>query len=188
MLATAGGTDLTIRLWDVAGRRPAGAPLRAHDDAVWGVAFDPDGRLLASASEDHTVRLWDFATRQPVGAPLTGHGYPVVSVAFSPDGRQVASAGGHDFTARLWDVATRRPVGIPFIGHGDAIWSVAFAPDGSTLATSSADAAVRLWSLDRPADPVAALCEIAGRPLTPAEWARYMPEEAYQRVCPQQTP
>ena len=48
--------------------------LPASTTGVNGVAFSPDGKLLASANDDGTVRLWNPATGQPIGKPLKNPG------------------------------------------------------------------------------------------------------------------
>ncbi|TDC42474.1 WD40 repeat domain-containing protein, partial [Actinomadura sp. KC345] len=58
-LAT-GGLDDTVRLWDVATRRPIGTPLTGHSGSADSVAFSPDGGTLATAG-DGIVRLWNVA-------------------------------------------------------------------------------------------------------------------------------
>jgi WD40 repeat protein len=116
--------------------------LTGHTGAVWGVAFSPDGRLLATASDLETARLWDPATGED-RRTLTGHAGAVWAVAFSPDGQLLATAS-EDKTARLWDPATgedRRTL----TGHAGAVWAVVFSPDGQLLATASQDKTTRLW-------------------------------------------
>ncbi|HEY1001218.1 MAG TPA: CHAT domain-containing protein [Streptosporangiaceae bacterium] len=116
--------------------------LTGHTDWVYGVAFSPDGRLLATASFDGTARVWDLATGEQ-RRTLTGHINWVYGVAFSPDGRLLATASA-DMTARVWDLATGGHLRT-LTGRTDWVRDVAFSPDGRLLATASDDKTARLW-------------------------------------------
>ncbi|MGA5508994.1 CHAT domain-containing protein [Streptomyces umbrinus] len=70
-------------------------------DQVLGVAFSPDGRRLATASEDHSARVWDAETGTRLRT-LT-HDNAVLGVAFSPDGRRLATAS-RPKTALIWQL------------------------------------------------------------------------------------
>jgi WD40 repeat protein len=88
----------TVRLWDAA-NSILQQRLKGNSSSVCSVAFSPDSRLLASASDDGTVRLWDAVTLV-LQQTLEGHSGSVRSVAFSLDSRLLASAS-NDKTVRL---------------------------------------------------------------------------------------
>ncbi|MEO0770704.1 MAG: AAA-like domain-containing protein, partial [Cyanobacteria bacterium J06649_4] len=125
--------------------------LEGKQGGIWGAAFSPDSKLLATSSIDSSVKLW-----KPDGTlvrTLKGHTAPVWTVTFSADGEQIATASS-DNQVKIWrrdgtEIVTLTGEGAPFFG-------VAFSPDGKTLATTSSDTSVVLWPIDelakRPAD------------------------------------
>jgi WD40 repeat protein len=57
-ILAAGGSEGTVRLWDVTRHRQLGPTLTGHDGAVLSVRFSPDGHTLATGGQDGTIRLW----------------------------------------------------------------------------------------------------------------------------------
>ncbi len=113
-----------------------------HASWVLSVAYSPDGKTLATASDDNTARVWDRATGKLL-LTLQGHTIIVTSVAYSPGGKTLATAS-YDNTARVWDVASGKLL-LTLTGHTSGVRSVAYSPDGKTLATASRDRTARVW-------------------------------------------
>ncbi|MDE0427260.1 MAG: cohesin domain-containing protein [Candidatus Poribacteria bacterium] len=122
--------------------------LEGHRDAVFSVAFSPDGKMLASGG-DRTIKLWNAVTGSLIRR-LIGHKYQVYSVAFSPDGKILAS-GSQDDTIKLWDIATGKPINT--LREYSSLYSVAFSPDGKILASGRGSRSgdgigiIRLWDV-----------------------------------------
>ncbi len=120
------------------------AVLDAHNgNAVFGVAYSPDGTLFATVSKDQMAWLWDAATERPVET-LAGHIGTVFGVAFSPDGQRLATAGA-DGTVRLWNVVTGLQLLVLPQHTERGVFRVAFSPDGTLIAAGGQDGSIGLW-------------------------------------------
>ncbi len=95
-------------MWDARTGTPL-LELKGHTDAVFSVAFSPDGARIVTGSGDGTARVWDARPGTPL-LELKGHTGVVTSVAFSPDGSRIVT-GSWDRTAKVWDAR---------IGHAPA--------------------------------------------------------------------
>jgi WD40 repeat protein len=132
-----------ITVWDLKTKKER---TTVKHDSVNGIAFSPNGNILASGGQYGRIKLWDVETGKET-AELTDKYQAVECIVFSPDGKTLAS-GHEDNAIRLWDVKTGNLLST-LKGHADSVWSVSFSPNGKTLASASFDGTVKLWDIKK---------------------------------------
>jgi WD40 repeat protein len=119
-----------VRVWETSTDRSRFPPLPLTN-YVAALAFQPDGKVLATGDYGGLVRLWDTSTSEEIGRPLP-QGEIVLSLAYSPDGKMLAVGVAQDKGKpgiRLWKTETRESIGELLPGT-ESIKRIKFRPDG----------------------------------------------------------
>jgi DNA-binding SARP family transcriptional activator/WD40 repeat protein len=151
-------------------------------DETVSLAFAPNG-TLATGTGGGIVQLWNPASGDQIAGPVAVAAGPVTSIAFDPTGQRFATTGGQDGTVKLWSSSTLEQEGTALNTEQGAATTAAFEPGGKNLLVVDDHGNGFTWPTSLAAWERRA-CTVAGRNLTPAEWARYIPGHPYTRICP----
>jgi WD40 repeat protein len=96
-----------LRVHEIAtGKQIAALPWKAWFNPHGGLAFSPDGRVLAAGSTDGKVVLYDVASKK-IARTLEGHLGSVNGVRFTKDGQRLFTTSS-DGSVRRWDLTSDR--------------------------------------------------------------------------------
>lgn len=139
------GTDTRVFLWHALDAQPFLLPSPPTDSRA--LQFSPDGRWLVGSGWFRLFR-WDLQTMALTTLP-TEHRGVVTSLQYSADGHYLASISRKtDSSVYFLDPMNGRVVR-RFHRHDLCGGWIAMSPDHKYLATTSDDASVRIWWLDK---------------------------------------
>jgi WD40 repeat protein len=151
-------------------------------DETVSLAFAPDG-TLATGTRGGIVQLWNPTSGDQIAGPVAVAAGSATSIAFDPTGQRLATTGGQDGTVKLWSSSTLAQEGTALNTEQGAAATAAFDPGGKHLLVVDDHGNGFTWPTSLAAWERRA-CTVAGRNLTRAEWARYLPGHPYTRICP----
>ena len=132
-LTDSGDDRRDVAVWDLASGKLRHAFERLSGWGVNGLAFSPDGRLLAVAAD--ALQVWDLSAGKCLSAAFVGHEPMVHSVVFLGSSDTVATAGC-ERAVRLWDARTGRQKLL--IRHEGMVEALAVSTDGKLIASFAA--------------------------------------------------
>ncbi|WP_214662545.1 WD40 domain-containing protein [Amazonocrinis nigriterrae] len=115
-ILASGGADGRVRLWNIHTKQLQ--ILEGHELWINSVAFSPNGKILASASERKVI-LWDVSKGEKIKQLVPPESnYRLSVVAFAPTGNILVSSGA-DGAIIFWDANTGElvkdiPAGVPY--------------------------------------------------------------------------
>jgi transducin (beta)-like 1 len=144
-------TDGMVHICQVGRPKPI-ASIKAHNDEVNAIQWDPQGLLLASCSDDTTTKIWKADVAQPIHV-LKEHKKEIYTIRWSPTGPGSANpnkplllaSAAFDYQVKLWDAETGKMVH-NLNKHTEPVYSVTFHPSGDYLASGSFDRCLHIWS------------------------------------------
>ncbi|MCU0520888.1 MAG: WD40 repeat domain-containing protein [Anaerolineae bacterium] len=143
-LASAGGWDRTVRVWDLVQAQEIWA-LSGHTAQVTGVALGHRDRVLVSAGWDETVRLWDLKYGKEQGRLVeSGDSLHLISAVAVAPGGDVLATGEWGGAVRVWDIRAKVLLAV-LAEHSGRIRSVGFSPGGRWLASADDQGEISLW-------------------------------------------
>lgn len=133
-------------LWDLGSRSRIRDFPRHEGYCVRPVAFSPDGRTVATASDLTCAPAWLWDVEGGPGRPLRGHEGSACAVTWIPETDFVVS-GGSDGRICVWNARDGQQIRA-FYAADSAIRGLAAAPDARHIFTCAYDRAVRCWAID----------------------------------------
>ncbi len=142
-----------------------GSSALRHGEAVFFVAYTPDGKHLITAGRDHSVRMWNretgeevraferAAAKQPAaskpspaemampGKVMRAVGAEDFPITLARDGKTLAAGRGEVVT--VWEVATGKA--IRELTAPAVVNELTFTPDGKSLVACDTGNAITLW-------------------------------------------